>query len=501
MCIIVPPATPEQYYYSRTAHGYVSGNDLRLFPRLMDPALDERAVFALFQYGSVPPPLSLYRGVQRVANGHELTLTARGSCRQVAGRFILGEHKSAVARDAETAVQEALDAILVRAPQASVLYFSGGVDSTLMAARLVEHGRRDLRLVNYSFGPEDEESRLAVRIAAHLGLECRQVQHDSRLTSGMLDRIARDYTFPFGDFSTLPTNILVHESIPFLEQSATVIEGTGADGAFGVGTLYPPWRRIYQLPVFLRWPAAAAYRRFGSWKRDSYIERLGRVARKSVQMPLMQAFVAQNALRDIAYEAPGTTWTELEDAVATDLESLTSAAPPEERLSLLDLMWVCAGRMAPKSFDPLRAQNAFAIYPFLEPDIIELSSSLSWTEKCAAGQEKALLKKLLVRHIPHEWAYRAKSGFTPPYREVFASMPLQTYLHDIVLSTNNPVLAFCRADRIREMVALTEGGSGLSATAYDFLWTLTFTSCWLNQLPECAKVADWATVRHCPSLA
>ena len=218
-------------------------------------------------------------------------------------------------------------------------------------------------------------------------------------------------------------------------------------------------------------------------------------------MPLNQAFVAQNALGGIAYEAPHTIWRELEDAVVTNLESLSSAAPPEERLSLLDLMWVCAGRMAPKSFDPLRALDVSAIYPFLEPGMIDLSSSLSWADKCAAQEEKALLKKLLARYVPAEWVYRAKSGFTPPYREIFASMPLQTYLHDIVLSANNPVLGFCRPEKIREMIALTHNGYALSATTYDFLWALTFVSCWLHQLPKYAKGAGRPIVRRCPSLA
>lgn len=502
MCIAVPTAMPEQYYYAKTVHGYVSGNDMRLFRWLVETTLDERGVYALFQYGAVPPPITLFRNLKRIPNGHELILTPRREDAEHL-RYTRAEPadgQNMELRDPETRVQETLDSILAAAPRSSLLYFSGGTDSGLMAACFAGQGRRDIRLLNYSFGPQDTESQLALRIASHLGLECRQIQHDSRQVTHMLHRLARDYSFPFGDFSTVPTNILVHESLSFLEQSSVAIEGTGADGAFGVGTAYPRWRRAFGIPAMLRWPAAAVYPYLRLWKRGSQLERLCYVARKSVRMPLGQAFVASNALDGIAYDIPVTVSRDLEFAVATLLESVGAAKSPEERLSLLDLVWVCAGRMAPKSFDPLRANGVTVIYPFLEPSMICVSSSLAWSEKCAAGEEKALLKKLLAQRLPSDWVYRPKSGFTPPYRELFASAPLQTYLHDIVLSQQNRLLDFCRVPRIRQMVMLARRGRRLSPGVHDFLWALTFASGWLHQLPNCSKEVRQSAVSSCRSL-
>src|SRR6184192_13346 len=124
-------------------------------------------------------------------------------------------------------------------------YFSGGVDSSLLAARLSQLGRHDVRLVNYCFGREDTESPLAARVASHLGLECHQVRHELREVAQVLERVDRDYSFPFGDLSTIPTNILVHGSLSLADESRTVIEGTGADGAFGFGVEYRKWQRLY----------------------------------------------------------------------------------------------------------------------------------------------------------------------------------------------------------------------------------------------------------------
>jgi asparagine synthetase B (glutamine-hydrolysing) len=288
---------------------------------------------------------------------------------------------------------------------------------------------------------------------------------------------------PFGDCSTIPTNILVHESLSWTGDASVVLEGTGADGAFGVGASYPQWRGVYAAPAMLRRSLGAAYDWLGLWRRASSLERVGRAVRKSASLPLAQAAVVYHALDGIAYATPPDVQRELLGVIETGIDVMSAGATPEERFSLLDLVLVCAGRMAPKSFDPLRRRGIRPLYPFLDPSMLALSASLPWALKCAGGSEKGLLKTLLARDVPSAWVYRAKSGFTPPYRELFASVPLQAFLHDVVLSRDNPLLGFCRPVVLRQLVdaaAHRRLGSG----GYDFLWTLAFASGWLAQLPR-----------------
>ena len=61
-----------------------------------------------------------------------------------------------------------------------MLFFSGGVDSGLLAARLARLGRTDVTLAAYSFSPRDSETRLATAMADHLGFSCLTVAHDPR---------------------------------------------------------------------------------------------------------------------------------------------------------------------------------------------------------------------------------------------------------------------------------------------------------------------------------
>jgi asparagine synthetase B (glutamine-hydrolysing) len=304
----------------------------------------------------------------------------------------------------------------------------------------------------------------------------------------MLNRLGKDYSVPFGDFSTVPMNILVHESMRENERASTVIEGTGADGAFGLAAAYADKRRIYSVPSSLRRLVRSAYRVLRLWKYSSKAERIAGFVSKSVDMSLGQAVVAPNPLESIAYSTPSFVRAELDEAIMTNLQVLGRGATPSEQLSLLDLVWVCAGVMAAKSFDPLRLRGCQPFYPFLQFPMLALSTSLSPDEKYESGEAKAPLKKLLAQSIPAKMVYRPKSGFTPPYRQMFASSDIQEFLRDVVLSPKNPLIDFCRIDNLKVMIERARRNQSLSIGVCDFLWALSFTSGWLQQLPNTTRL-------------
>ena len=486
LSIDVAPASVAQVYYSECPGGYVFGDDLRLFHRLLEVTIDESALYALFQYGAVPAPLTIWKGVHRIPNGYAVKLS-RGAAPVSEPSYSWARpdqgRSGGPSAHADMVVRKTLDTCLAKVPPGSVVYFSGGVDSSLLASRLARMGRRDIELINYSFGPADRESAFAAQMAGQLGLRFRQITHEPASVSSMLERIGQDYSYPFGDFSAVATNLLVHRSLSSAPQAGAVVEGTGADGAFGIAEKYPMWRAAYAVPRVIRRSAGWAYDALGLWDGRSSLERVGRFIRKSASMPLEPAVLAQNALADIVYPAPSPMRTTVAEALRSCMEAWGGSLEPEERLSRLDLILVCAGRMAAKSFDPLRSNGIRPLYPFLCPAMLSASSSLSWEEKCPAGEGKAILKRLLAADVPADMVYRPKSGFTPPYREMFADAPVQEFLHDVVLASTNPLLGFCRPGSVRRLVDGARRGT-LNGGAYDFLWTLAFTAGWITQLPS-----------------
>lgn len=474
----VPPASPQQCYVVSALGGRVLSDDLRLCATLTGAALDAVGVYALLLYGSTPPPCTILRGVTRLAGGYVFRVSATTIS---ATRTFVPD--AAPTRDGTVAalrVTAVLDRLIAGLPANALLFFSGGVDSALLAARAMRLGRTDLQLVNYAFSANDPEAAHALRVASHFHLACERVGHDERHVGDVLDRFARDYAFPFGDLSALPTNLLVHAALSGGTRPVAAIEGTGADGAFGLSAAYGQYDRVFRLPRFMRSVGDTAYRGLRLWRRNTYLERALRFVRKSTRLAIGPAVMAQNALDGIAYQVP---------AVAAAFEAPGESASAEERLSLLDLAWVCAGRMAPKTFDPLRSRGVRTLYPYLEPELLQASTSVSWGVKSARGDAKALLKTILARDLPEALVYRVKSGFTPPYRTTLASPAVQALLHDVVLAADNPVLEWCDRPVIRQLVTRAAKRAPLSVGAVDFLWALTFTSGWLRQLPPSRQAA------------
>jgi asparagine synthetase B (glutamine-hydrolysing) len=484
----VPIAAPDQVFYSDNGRGFALANDMRLVTRWAGGSLNPAAMFALLQYGTIPAPLSLSDKVVRLAPGHLLEWHPdRGPVtRPLPGPADSPERELAGATS-EALLLQALDNELGQAPQGSVLYFSGGVDSSLLASRLRRIGRPDVTLANLTFGPEDDEARLASQVASHLGLRCEHIFFHPGDVGALLARVGRDYSHPFGDDSTIPTNLLVHASAKALGPGLTVLEGTGADGGFGPVVRHPDlWQRFYAVPAPLRRILGAGYGRLTLSGYLSYLPRaraLASSAHKSTCMSMeVAAVLSANSFDSIAYSIPPRIRPALGELLEAPLRLWGEHLRLGERFALLDLIYVCAGRFAAKSFDPLRRAGMEPVYPFLEPTAVWASFRLPWDEKARDGEGKVLLKRLLAREIPEEWVYRRKSAFDAPLDWVLARRDVQEYFHDVVLSNANRALNFLDVRVVGRLIEQCGQSRNLELSSLRFLWTVLFVSVWLTQV-------------------
>ncbi|KKL72976.1 hypothetical protein LCGC14_2079540, partial [marine sediment metagenome] len=310
-----------------------------------------------------------------------------------------------------------------------------------------------------------------------------QILYEPSDVESVLQRLGKDYSFPFGDDSVIPTNLLVHGALRHVDSPPCVIEGTGADGGFAMGLKYDPWRRVYSLPLWCRRAIGGGYKRLGLWRSDFFVARLGRVIRRSGQMPLQHAAItAQNALNGIAYDMPREIHDELEETFRAHVGVLGAELEAPEQLSLLCMLHVCAGEWAAKCSEPLRRLGIKHFVPFLEPPMLRLTSSLRLYQKSGRYEAKALLKSVLAQHVPSEWVYRPKSPFNPPFAEILTYDSVKQLLGDVVLSQANPLIDYCKSTVLEEITGRVRHGMALGLGVHRFLWTLMFASAWLRQV-------------------
>lgn len=483
--VVIPTATPEQCLIRREGAETLLTNDLRVMVRWGGLQIDSRAMWALYEYGAIPAPLTLDRNTHRVPDGHRCDLDLRGStvppAVPVPSLECLEEEQPPDETAAISRIDGALDTQLAEVPPGAVLYFSGGVDSGLLASRLARLGRRDVLLLNYLLGAEDAHSRAARQMATRLGMPFEQVGGDLSGAHVSLERAALDYSAPFSDPALATTNLLVHSSLARESHTSMVIDGTGADGGFGFGVkAIRAWRRARRVPPALRHLGGMMYHGLEAWRFESRLEKGLRELRTLSKTSLHHASVALGPLDGILYHASAEDRGSVEGAVASLFQNHTAERSLRDQLAYLDLVQTCAARFAAKTFDPLRRHGVTSIYPYLDPVLIRAAFAVPWSEKCRNGELKSLLKRMLLRDLPRELVYLPKQGFAAPVLETVREPRVRELVSEVVLGANNPAMDICSERKVRALVARVEEGRQVSKPARRFLWSLVFTSVWLQ---------------------
>jgi asparagine synthase (glutamine-hydrolysing) len=456
----VPLIAPDPLYWAEDRRGLVVAGDLRPLLRWSGGEKNPVGVASLLQYGTIPPPHTLALGVHRLPCGHRLTsVVGEGT---TVGRRVppVSEWTRPVDTDAVIGeTQRHLDAVLAEVPSRSVLFFSGGTDSGLMAARLAGIGRHDVRLVNYAFGASDEDSAHAERMAAHLKLPFRRVVYDTSRIASVFERIGADSSTPFNDQSVIPSHLMIEASRDELSQGHAAILGVGADDVYEGGLKIGDWRRVLASPAW-------------TWG----IGRRTLLARHEFG-PL----VMHNDLAGIGYPRDAASQDAIENAWRESIDSFSVGLDDTDRLSLMYLMNGGMGWEAPK-FDVLRRIGVRAFYPFLDGPMLQHGLSLTWRQKCEGRKDKVLLKRLLERSVPPEMALRPKRGFSPPFREMLAIEPIRNLLRETLGAAGGPLEGSYDSRFLIEALDRAARGAPLNRSVTNLLWTVFFTTRWLQQV-------------------
>lgn len=471
----VPPLSVDQVFYD-TENSVVT-NDFRLLFGLHAFEPDEAGIYSLFEFGTSVPPRTIHRRVRRISPGTEVTWQ-KGE-RVITRPFVrpaeAGETKG------ESADVLATCAAVLPPPSSTPahLLFSGGIDSTLLAIALKEAGHSDIHLYNCAIRAEDAEAEHASAVAKSMGLPITRFTFEKDFAADFFGDVAQDYSFPFGDFSCLPTNFLMREACKAM-RAGTLVDGTGADGLFGITEVYEKWKKPYRIPRVARQLAGSIYRAAGLWRRNSSrAENLLRAVSVTARRPSFLAFLNQQALHRIAYTVPDEVNDEINRLAKTEVYDLFEFGDERDSFSYMDLVFACCGAFAAKNFDVGYRRGVRICYPFLTHQMFAAAVGTSWAARCK-GSSKGMLKSIVAEHVPRELVYRKKSGFMPPVREILASESLRDVFHDVVFAADNELLRFANRSRLEQMFRSVQGGAEVSSGTYQFLVTLAFASCWLD---------------------
>jgi len=306
-------------------------------------------------------------------------------------------------------------------------FLSGGIDSSTVVALMQSQSTRPVKTFTIGFWePRYDEAAHAKAVAAHLGTDHTELYVTPAQALEVIPDLPRHWDEPFADSSQIPT-LLVSK---LARQQVTVaLSGDGADELFGGYTRYAwterIWNAMRRIPAPLRAAGAAAMLRVrpGAWSmladvlparwRPAHpadrVRKLSELARLADPEALYRDLVshwkepAKLVLGD--RETRGTLW---DASVRAEVPSLA------EWMQLVDTITYLPDDILTKVDRASMAVGLEARVPLLDHRVVELAWRIPGTVRCAGGVPKAVLRRVLSKHVPDHLVGRPKMGFGVP---------------------------------------------------------------------------------------
>jgi asparagine synthase (glutamine-hydrolysing) len=390
--------------------------------------LDPRAVEEYFTFGYVPDPRSIFTGIHKLPPAHRL-LARRGCNVPAPERYwdvpLAGPESPGAGPVLEAELIEQLnDSVRLQLVSDVPLgaFLSGGIDSSAVVAAM--RNARIQHLLTCSIGFSEkryDESRYAQMVA-----DAKATDHHVEIVEasdyGLLDQLVGIYDEPYADSSAIPT----YRVCELARKHVTVaLSGDGGDESFLGYRRY----RLFDLEERVRRRLPLNVRRqlfgpLGRWyPKLDWAPRFVRgkttfqaLARDSAEAYLHGVSIWSGEMREELFtpafkrELQGYR---AEEVFHRHLEGKTFA-DPLRMVQYLDFQTYLPGDILTKVDRASMAHSLEVRVPLLDHHFVEWAARVPTAMKLRGGEGKAILKKALEPHLPHEVLYRDKMGFAVP---------------------------------------------------------------------------------------
>ncbi len=398
--------------------------------------LDLDAVEAFLAFNSIPAPLSIWRGVHKLAPGHLLEWTPGGEpvVRRwarpgpVASDGVRRERGGELAAELRERLRDSVAAHLVADVPVGV-FLSGGIDSSLLAALAAPQVSGSLQTFSVGFEERSfDELDRARLVAQRYGTN----HHETILRSdagGLLGEIVDAFDEPFADSSALPTYVVSRLAAQHVK---VAMSGEGGDELFGGYQTYVAG----ELAPWLRRPAAVArpvVERIPSSSRRVSLEYRAKRFVRAAALPPLERHHGWKEIFSPALRAellgPG------ERADPVDLLRVryaeTAGAPQLARLQDVDTGIYLADDLLVKTDRASMAHSLEVRVPFLDRHVAELALALPSHQKVLLTAKKRLLRRAAAPLLPRQIVHGPKRGFSIP-AAAWLRGDLQPMLRDVL---------------------------------------------------------------------
>jgi asparagine synthase (glutamine-hydrolysing) len=466
--------------YWRLADGRLSyGSELKAL--LADPTMpreiDREALALYLQYQYIPAPRTIFKGVYKLPPAS--ILVWEGGEPRIT-RYWSPSYEPKERRTPQEDVEECLRLLResvrlrLRSDVPVGVFLSGGMDSSVVTALMVEASDRPVRTFSIGFAEEAyNELPYARAVASYLGTD-----HTDEIVTidalELLPKLAYHYDEPFGDPSAMPTFRVAQLAGAELK---VVLTGDGGDESFGGYTRYQFQQRMHLLT---RMPGSRIMANTAQWalSRTPVSQRTRQRAARWQQLERMNpdqrytglvSIIQPDVIRQLLGGFEGSDQSAyLEDALAA------GPSDPLDRLLRADLHTYLPEDLLVKMDRATMANSLEARAPLLDHKVVEFAAKLPSDRKIHRGQTKVILRAVAKTLLPAKLIDRPKMGFGIPLNEWFRGGLGDAYA-DLVLAGDSAIRDYM--DQKVAATLLDEHRSGLLTHGYQ-MWVLLMFEQW-----------------------
>lgn len=448
-------------FYHWSGETLLAGSEIKaLFASAMlTPELDPAAIRGYFRYQFAINCQTPFKGVKEVPPGNVLTFNAstKNSEPQLQQYWDLqfprdGEYESL---DEDLWLRRFADALDDAASSHMIgdvpigTYLSGGIDSATTTYLLKKHSTAenavDSHVQSYTIGfsdPSIDESNLAKEIASHLGVPNEAVNVDEQSSAELLEKL-RQCIYHLEQPQRMAVDV-PHFMLSDLVQKngqKVVFTGDGSDEIFGGYDCFRQdamriWgnqqknsrqRKRYYLNEYTKDFSQAHVRYLYEHHKS---KRQRRVIRQFGCYPAWFDFwgILDDVAEPLFAEALQSVEDESMDGAAEKMRSSIKGLHPLNQSLYIETKTRLPGWILWKSDRLSMAHGVEARVPFMDHSLVELAAQIPPGLKLSGMDEKYLLRRMMMPHLPEHPAYFKKRAFYTPIREWFFTPERQAAL-------------------------------------------------------------------------
>ena len=413
-------------YYGWSGETFLFASELRAIEQYpgFERTLNHEAVELYLDFGYVPAPLSIYKGIQKLRPA--TALQVRTGERTAEPRQYWDIESAFNAEPAATGEQEAIEKLeylldisvkrhmISDVPLGALL--SGGIDSSAVVAMMCAKAGARVKTFTVGFSEKGfDESHHARAVAKHLGTDHTEMLLRPQDALEVIPKLPEIYDEPFADSSQIPTLLISRLARKHVTVALT---GDGGDELFG------GYNRYRFLPMAVKWgnrlgtrlssTAATLFRGAGARLTGTMAS-----SRMGEGLSKLGDLIGAGRL-ETAYGAVCKPFSGPHLLVErTDRHGAWPSPPSAGRdwvtqMQLWDASTYLPDDILTKVDRASMSVSLEARVPLLDDELIPFAASLPPNMKIRGRHTKWLLRQVLYRHVPRELIERPKSGFAIP---------------------------------------------------------------------------------------